>query len=485
MRRQERASPWHRQQGTLLAQVMLFGVMVQVVLAVILLHSIPQHEEVLEEANTTIGPLMKSASPGPDISVHHPIAGLIRSHPNSNHHDPTQRRNSITFTTMPDEIPTLQISVRAILDFMTEDPLQTFDAVHLCVPDRPMRSQDTYPSTSELQKLFTDPRIIIHRLADYGPMTRYLGPLAYEQHPESAIVLFDIDSNDLTYDLEKEDGKTNGRNHTRDIIHLVHASRHLDVSAVWCNQGENFVMNEFQQVKPDWGLFPVIQVPAEGSKSYGYSSWNHVHFCRGVGGMLFKPKHFVDFWYNQSEYHESCFWDDDRWVSYQMERQGFPLKVIHVPIKTPPTMELESIKSMASSSSRTAVDTSTARNNERSSHRRLGSLTEVNEFLQSDQTCPVAWLTKHPDTYPSARVKSGTPWGRKPPPMTLAEMLNATFGLLGSNSSREIHDLERAHRYQGTHERAEQKQKLGATTTKTMTSERLGLFGFTYNSTSQ
>jgi hypothetical protein len=152
MRRQERASPWHRQQGTLLAQVMLFGVMVQVVLAVILLHSIPQHEEVLEEANATIGPLIKSASPGPDISVHHPIAGLIRSHPNSNHHDPTQRRNSITFTTMPDEIPTLQISVRAILDFMTEDPLQTFDAVHLCVPDRPIhRPPHHYSSTCRLR----------------------------------------------------------------------------------------------------------------------------------------------------------------------------------------------------------------------------------------------------------------------------------------------------------------------------------------------
>jgi hypothetical protein len=486
MRRQERASTpkCHRQQGTLLAQVLLFGVMVQVVLAVIMLQSIPQHSLILEEANATIGPLIQSTSQvEPGISIHHPMAGLIRSYPNSDHHDPTQRRHSITFTTMPDEIPTLQISVRAILDFMTADPENTFDAMHLCIPERPMRSQDTYPSTLELQKIFTDPRIIIHRLADYGPMTRYLGPLAYEQHPESAIVLFDIDSNDLTYDLNTEDGKTNGRNHTRDIIHLIHASRHLDESAVWCNQGENFIMNEFQQVKPDWDLFPSIPVDVEGIKSYGYSSWNHVHFCRGVGGLLFKPKHFVDFWYNQSEYHESCFWDDDRWVSYQMERQGFPLKVIHVPIKTPtPPIEFDSV--MANFSSRTDVDTSTANiSNEKSSHRRLGSLTEVNQFLQSDQTCPVAWLTKHPDTYPTARVKSGTPWGRKQAPMTIAELLNATFGLLGPNSSRELHDLERAHRYQGSHERAEQKQKLGATTSKTMTSGRSGLFGFTYSST--
>jgi hypothetical protein len=449
MRRQEQASPakCHRQQGTLLAQVLLFGVMVQIVLAVIFLQSIPAppHEDrslILEyiQADAPIGPLLQSASPG--ISVPHPMDGLIRSYPNGNHHDPTQRRNSITFTTMPDEIPRLQITVNAILDFMTQDPENTFDAMHLCVPDRPMRSEDTYPSTLELQAIFTDPRIILHRLADYGPMTRYLGPLAYEKHPESAIILFDIDSNDLTFDLLTEDGKSNGKNHTRDIIHLIHASRHLDESAVWCNQGENFAMNEFQQVKPDYTLFPLVRE--------GGLSWNQVHFCRGVGGMLFKPKHFVDFWYNQSEYHESCFWDDDRWVSYQMERQGFPLKAIHVPIQWQTSMT-------SSSSSRTG--NSTAPDNEKSSHRRLGSLSEVNKFLQSDQTCPVAWLTKHPDTYPSARVISRIPWVRKQKPLTVQEMLEATRELIGSNSSRQLHDLERSHPYQGKRERAEQKLK--------------------------
>jgi hypothetical protein len=397
MTRQEQASPpsvpkCHRQQGTLLAQVLLFGVLVQVVLAVILLHSIPPHGEgrslLLEDAYARIGPLIQS----PGVPVHHPMDGLIRSYPNGDHHDPSQRRNSITFTTMPDEIPRLQITVKAILEFMTADPKNTFDAMHLCVPDRPMRSEDAYPSTPELQAIFTDPRIIIHRLPDYGPMTRYLGPLAYEKHPESAIILFDIDSDDLTYDLGTDyDLNTDDFNHTRDIIHLIHASRHLDESAMWCNQGENFAMNEFQQVRPDWGLFPVTP--------QGNYSWNHVHFCRGVGGMLFKPKHFVDFWYNQSEYHESCFWDDDRWVSYQMERQGFPLKVVHVP-KTP-------IASAMASSSKTGNITAS---NEKSSHRRLGSLTEKNKSLKSDEMCPIAWLTKHPDTYPTARVRSGKPW---------------------------------------------------------------------------
>jgi hypothetical protein len=402
MRRQQQTSSlclptWNRQQASLLAQVLAVGVMVQVVLAVILLRSIlPQGEGrnmMLEGADFMMGSPIQSLG----VTVQTPMGGLVRSYPNSDHHDPTQRRNAISFTTMPDEIPTLQISLNAILEFMTLDPENTFDAVHLCVPDRPMRSKVAYPSTPELQAIFTDPRIIIHRLPDYGPMTRYLGPLAYEKHPESAIILFDVDSNDLTYDLDFDfDENGSFMNHNRDIIHLVYASRHLDESAMWCNQGENFAMNEFLQVRPNWDLFPIT--PAAGNYS-----WNHVHFCRGVGGMLFKPKHFVDFWYNQSEYHESCFWDDDRWVSYQLERQGFPLKVVHVP-KARTESVVPSNYEMRYSTAGIV----------KSSHRRLGSLTERNFALQSDQMCPVAWLTKHPDAYPTARVRSGTPWTINP-----------------------------------------------------------------------
>jgi hypothetical protein len=399
MRRQEQASTlclptWNRQQGSLLAQVLVVGVMVQVVIAVILLNSIlPQGEGrnlIPEDVDFIIGPPIQPLA----ISVQTPMGGLVRSHPNGDQHDPTQRRNSITFTTMPDEIPRLQLTVNTILDFMTLDPENTFDAIHLCVPDRPMRSKDAYPSTLKLQAIFTDPRIIIHRLPDYGPMTRYLGPLAYEKHPESAIILFDVDSNDLTYDLNFDYDESGSLNHTRDIIHLVHAARNLDESAMWCNQGENFAMNEFLQVRPNWDLFP-------RTLAAGNYSWNHVHFCRGVGGMLFKPKHFVDFWYNQSEYHESCFWDDDRWVSYQLERQGFPLKVVHVP---------EAPTDSATPNSKETRTRYSKAGNKKSSHRRLGSLTEKNFALQSDQMCPVAWLTKHSDAYPTARVRSGTRW---------------------------------------------------------------------------
>jgi hypothetical protein len=428
MRRQVQVAPpsppmWNRQQGSLLAQVLFFGLMVQVVLSVILLHSLPTEESrslILEVADATTWLSGNQIQPAA-LPIHNPLSGLIRSYPNGDH-DPTQRRNSITFTTVPKEIPFLLITVEKILEYMDFDPADTFDAIHLCIPDRPMRFKDVYPTTSELQKMITDPRVIIHRLPDYGPMTRYLGPLAYEQHPESSIVLFDMDSNDLTYDLYR-----NGvGNQTRDLVHLVYASRQIDESAMWCNQGENFAMNEFRQVKPEWDLFPEVQE--------GNLSWNHVHFCRGVGGLLFKPKHFVDFWYNQSDYHESCFWDDDRWVSYQMERQGFPLKVVHVPVHSKPTPR-----------------SSTA---EKSSHRRLGTLTEVNEQLNSAETCPVAWLTKHPDTYPTARVRSGKPWEWQtiPEPLSAQGKPNVTSELLGSNSPQPLHDLATSNSSESLHD---------------------------------
>jgi hypothetical protein len=136
-----------------------------------------------------------------------------------------------------------------------------------------------------------------------------------------------------------------------------------------------------------------------------------VHFCRGVGGMLFKPKHFRNFFWNQSDYHESCFWDDDRWVSYQLERQGFPLKVVHVPhtpYHAPTPVEL-ALKSAMEARRRSDAAASNA-DDKSSQHRRLGSLTAVNGNLHSDHTCPIAWLTMHPDAYPTARTRSGKPW---------------------------------------------------------------------------
>ena len=117
-------------------------------------------------------------------------------------------------------------------------------------------------------------------------------------------MLFDIDSKDMI-------GKP-----VKDLLLLFYVARVLDTRAMWCFQGENFIVgkdpNEQKRVKSAWDTFPSHTSTTVGNYSL---DWNLVHFCRGVGGMLFKPKHFQHFWYNQSEYHESCFWDDDRWVS--------------------------------------------------------------------------------------------------------------------------------------------------------------------------
>lgn len=412
--------------GSVLSQTLLFGLLLQVVLAVLLVHS-------LNERNpTTVGNIpinnngnsnslqelqqMQSLSPATSIILakksHHPyLSGLIRSYTTGDH-DPIQSRNTITFTTVPSEIPLLTLVVRQVLQYMDQDTAQTFHAIHLCIPDRPMRFQDTFSSTEQLRANFTDPRIIIHRLPDYGPMTRYLGPLSYEQNEDTTVTLFDMDSVDLTYDLTW--GNANESNVTRDIVHLVHAARHIDTRAIWCNQGENFAMNEFGQVKPVWDLYPEQQAP-------GNFTWNEVHFCRGVGGLLFKPRHFENFWYNQSDYHESCFWDDDRWVSYQMERQGFPLKVLHNPKRGVDPKAV--VADVATATTNDAMDSN--------AHRRLGTLTNVNLGLGSAEACPIKWLTQHPETYPSARIHSGSPWlvevPAPPPPPELLLKNHAFF----------------------------------------------------------
>ena len=160
----------------------------------------------------------------------------------------------------------------------------------------------------------------------------------------------------------------------------------------------------------------------------------------------------------------TIIFDPDRWVSYQMDRQGFPLKVIHptsnlldlkyvlatkeepdenndgapqrhrrrllanftTMIPPPPSLKQESRQRMhvqmhdVSNSSvhigshHDALDRlaqhpwETANNNDTLlllRHRRLGSLTQITKKLNSDVTCALAWMNKHPNAYPSARAE--------------------------------------------------------------------------------
>ena len=269
-----------------------------------------------------------------------PIMGMVRSFPVGNH-DPTQRRSCFALTAVPEELGTLQKAVDAILQFT---PYKLFDCIHLSIPDRPMRFQQdenrkknrsdnksithspSYPTTNELLSVYSKhPRVIIHRLFDYGPMTRYIGPLVYEQNPDTSLVIFDMDSYKDMFSTQ------------RDLGNLVRAANYMDQDAMWCYQGENFLYDEStQKIKPNWDLFPLVRETEQVKRAQSSNrtesflrDWNYAHFCRGTSGMLFKPKHFRNFFWNQSDYHESCFWDDDRWVSYQMERQKIPIKLLH------------------------------------------------------------------------------------------------------------------------------------------------------------
>ena len=334
------------------------------------------------------------------------------------------------------------------------------------------------------------PTVLLHRLnQDLGPLTRYVGPLLYEQDPETAIVIFDVDSQHMDYQLrgqvppirslrasQRKDTprvvhgvpmtmtKTSNNEDRHDIVELVSISKKIDTDSIWCTQGEDFVITNGDQgqevVRSVWDSYPSVPVPALNSRYLWWQrptkdisySWNQVDFCRGTGGVVFRPKHFFrqlpqqqdivssdtrytrptslqssstassseglddlagrdsseeqpinkdssGFWYNQTAYHESCLWDDDRWVGFQMERMGVPLKVLHrqweVPVTDSMRKEATGGESMSNS---VAV------------HRRLGALsglTALNERLQSDQACTLAWMHQHPKQFPTAQRYQG------------------------------------------------------------------------------
>jgi hypothetical protein len=372
-----------------------------------------RHEESLNEQRMKTSPDEPTKDESSPQQHRQPLMHIklpreVRSyHPNGNnssrmHHNPEQRRNCLSLTATPKEMTGLKRVVRLLLNYK---PYDMFDAIHLCIPDNYMRFQQenttrtsrTPPSTEELLSTFVDPRIIIHRLADYGPMTRYIGPLSFEKHPETTITIFDVDSTDMVALLTKSSRLKKKK--PRDLTHLVYAARLVDTDAVWCHQGEDFLVNQYDQVKEVWDSYP-LEITSSTTTGKNSTSWCRVDFCRATGGLLFKPKHFENFWWNQTAYHESCFWDDDRWVSYQMERQKFPLKAIHEP-------DQEDLATWR----RRNIEEEEIENAERLYHgRRLGSLTKVTNKMKSHETCPLAWLKQHPEAYPLSRVITEGPW---------------------------------------------------------------------------
>ena len=234
-------------------------------------------------------------------------------------HTRTDQRVVLSFTVVPTEIQVLAKLLKTLLHHSHYD---IFDAIHVCVPWLPMRrSQDAaYDQTEGLLKTFpSSHRIILHRLPDFGPMTRYIGPVQYELNPHTRIVVFDIDADSMDYNYPQDEIDagyvTNTARQIDNVRLLVTASLQVDPSAVWCNYGEDFAYYQGKSSNV-WGTNQGV------FEKNGTLKWKPVHICRGVKGLLVQPRFFLDFWYNQTDYHESCFWDDDRWTSFQFERMN-------------------------------------------------------------------------------------------------------------------------------------------------------------------
>lgn len=299
-------------------------------------------------------------------------------------HTRTEQRVVLSFTVVPLEIPSLIHLVQTLLQ---KESYLLFDAIHVCIPWMPLRQPAngaSFDTTADLlSQLPLSPRIILHRLPDVGPMTRYIGPLHYEQHPSTRIVIFDIDADHMDF-ASTTAGDTDAAN----IPLLVHASQTVDPDAVWCNMGQDFAYHE-GTVLTVWHSYPAVNEQT--------LKWNLVHMCRGVKGLLFQPRFFDDFWYNQTDYHESCFWDDDRWTSFQFERQHIPRKEVH-------SLEWnDSYLQLPKRTSTTATTTASSSSSLLSRRRRLGSLSNVNNQLKPEETCAPAWLEQHLETFLDSR----------------------------------------------------------------------------------
>jgi hypothetical protein len=281
----------------------------------------------------------------------------------------------LSFTTVPEDLYNLATMVE---DMVYNQSYHIFDAIHINIPWIPIRYPGyAFPHAQGLSDMFPDdPRVIIHRLADYGPMTRYVGALAFEQHPDTIIITFDVDTDQ--YDIDP-------------LRRLIQASHGIDPNAIWCNYGEDFtVVNE--AIRPYWDTYDAYL-----SKDQTLA-WNQVYFCRAARGFLVKPKFFQHFALNATDYHRSCFWDDDRFLSFQMAVLGIQRKSVHTGdwyTKEYLPRQEQKRKCQTEASSIPKVQ-------QPEQHRRLGSLSEVNVRNRADHHCTMAFLKTHPDLFPLA-----------------------------------------------------------------------------------
>ena len=157
------------------------------------------------------------------------VAGEVVSI-SSGYHNPWTQRTVLSLTCTPLEMERLYGLVDQLLNFRRYDGV--FDAIHIAIPRESLRFNETYPSSGELQQRLavdSNPRIIVHRLSDMGPITRFIAPILYERHPDTRIVAIDVDSRGMDWQKRgtrfhsarfADPTSPNGADE-RDLLHLV------------------------------------------------------------------------------------------------------------------------------------------------------------------------------------------------------------------------------------------------------------------------
>ncbi|ETO36429.1 hypothetical protein RFI_00633 [Reticulomyxa filosa] len=181
-------------------------------------------------------------------------------------HNPQKQRVVISLTAIPFEVEMLNDTIlNPLFSYYHSPKGYWFDAIHLNIPYTVLRNFNVkseeeeeekkeekarrenqlpkvnknehgdqsqtmtdYPDTHTLQQMFPQRHIIINRLfMDYGPMTRYIGPLRYERHPDTLILTFDVDS-DMSFNQPnhlKHPVMTRNNFVHKDLRMLVYASK--------------------------------------------------------------------------------------------------------------------------------------------------------------------------------------------------------------------------------------------------------------------
>lgn len=258
----------------------------------------------------------------------------------------------MSMTAVPSEIP------EALNNLLYEQSF-VVDCIYLNIPYIQLRNKNAlYPSTEELRVMFPQNGVIIHRiLADAGPTTRYLGAIELESDPETLVITMDMDPWNF---------------HNFTIQQLVEYA-HFDRNSVWTVWGENMVWNPLTGYwAVDYWRYPLV------IDDTFQKSWNTVEILRAVNGVAFRRKWFDDLWFNATDYHIGCFWTDDHWFSFNMERQGIGIKLIH---------DYEQ----------------SVKEREEKNQRRLGTLTQVNNELNSDSQCTINIMKRHRDIWVNVR----------------------------------------------------------------------------------